>query len=124
MGLKDIAMEYNEAANALADINITVKALASEKDRLKYALINELNTVGLEQIKTNNITFTAKTATQPQAKDWDEIHKWIKANDYMHLLQRRISSVEFRNILEMGDEVPGVEAVDVTTILMKDNNKG
>jgi hypothetical protein len=42
-------------------------------------------------------------------KDWDLVYDYIKTNDSFYLLQKRMSAAAFRELLNLGHEVPGVE---------------
>ncbi len=45
----------------------------------------------------------------PTVKDWDLVYDYIKTNDSFYLLQKRMSAAAFRELLNLGHEVPGVE---------------
>ncbi len=44
----------------------------------------------------------------PTADNWDETYKFIHDNKYYHLLERRLTAVAYRELLERGIQVPGV----------------
>lgn len=44
----------------------------------------------------------------PTADNWDAIYKYIYDNKYFHLLERRLTAVGYRELLERGVQVPGI----------------
>lgn len=44
----------------------------------------------------------------PTADNWDEIYKYIHANKYYHMLERRLTAVAYRELVERGIQVPGI----------------
>ena len=44
----------------------------------------------------------------PTADNWGEIYKYIHANKYYHMLERRLTAVAYRELVERGVQVPGI----------------
>lgn len=43
----------------------------------------------------------------PQVKDWDAFYDFIYQNKYFHLLEKRPAVLAYRELLNIGREVPG-----------------
>lgn len=45
----------------------------------------------------------------PIVEDWAAVHEYIMENNALYLLHRRLSAGPWKELLDMGDTVPGVE---------------
>lgn len=76
---------------------------------LEEQLLDRLDAEGLDKATGSKATVSVSTNTVAQVTDWDELWKFILKNKYTHLLQRRVSDPAYRELLEQGKRVPGVE---------------
>lgn len=97
-------------------LNKRLSDLKGEAKQYEEKLLSNLKVIGLDQVRTEKATFSISTSTQPVAKDWDKIHKWIMDNDALHLLQRRISTGPYGEYLEQGIQIDGVESYEHSVI--------
>jgi len=116
MNLQELADSLFHIKATITELNKEVKDLTEQKTEAERELIDELNKLGLDQIRTDTATYSVKEETVPVAKDWEAIGAWVIKNNAMHLLQRRLSSVSYREFLELGEEIPGTEAFTKSTI--------
>lgn len=121
-----MATDINKLTDDYYEVKTRISALTSEANDLKKTLaeiegelIHSMEDSKLDQVRNANATFSIKTEVLPVAKDWDAIYGYIKENDAFHLLQRRVSSLPYREILSMGDEVPGIERYEATKLTMR-----
>lgn len=73
------------------------------------AILDALDTAGLEHAKINGVSVSISEQQMPNVEDWDKLYKFIKDNDAFYMLQRRVSTGPYREMLTMGEEVPGVQ---------------
>jgi hypothetical protein len=52
----------------------------------------------------------------PTVEDWDAVYKHLLDTKQFELIQRRMSAVAFRELLQMGRSVPGVKATELTKV--------
>lgn len=57
--------------------------------------------------------------TQPSVQDWEALYDYIKENDAFYLLQRKVNSAPYRELLTMGDELAGVQPVTVRKLSVR-----
>lgn len=57
-----------------------------------------------------------KTKTKPRAADWEKVYDFVVEHDRFDLLQRRLSDKAVMDMLEDGEEVPGIERVHVPEV--------
>ena len=46
----------------------------------------------------------------PNVTDWDALNQFILEQGMLVLLQRRVSAAVWKELLELGTEVPGIES--------------
>lgn len=114
--MKELADLLWESKMEIKALNSQVNELKKKRDDYEYRLIQVLNANGIEQIRNDNATFTVKTTINPQATDWEQIHKWVKDNNAFHLLYKQISPTAYREFLELGEEIPGIDSYEKTSI--------
>lgn len=67
---------------------------------------------GLEQSKGKkaSVSFTSTTAAQVEGDEgWTQLYAYIKKTGHFQLLQRRVSDPTYRELLEAGKKVPGLQ---------------
>lgn len=72
-------------------------------------LIERLESEGLDKATGTKASVSLSFTTTGNVEDWDELWTYILKNKYTHLLQRRVSDPAYRELLEAGKKVPGVQ---------------
>lgn len=108
MKLNEIVERLVQIRDTIAELNNAVEELNSERDGLELTLLEKMEELGTIQVATGTYTASKTTRLLPQAEDWGAIEKYVKDNDAFYLYQRRLSPVAYRELLEMGEEVPGI----------------
>lgn len=86
-----------------------LEKVAAERDAIEEQVLAEL-----ERLKTPSAGGKAGGVERaesdvPTAKDWSLIHAYIAKNHAFDLLEKRIALKAWRERLEAGEKVPGVE---------------
>ena len=113
----------NELINKLADTRESINSLdekrkefVQKKMDLESRLVAVMDDQGIERTANDRATISVKTETMPSAEDWDQIYRHILATEQFELLHRRLSAQAFREILALGQTVPGIRSTDVVRI--------
>lgn len=93
------------------------KALSSQlKDKedaikeLDAQLVELMEAAGEERVEIKGgLGVRLSYSTVPNVKDWDAFYAYIKKNNAWYMLERRPSVTGYRDTLEAGKAVPGVE---------------
>ena len=118
-------MEYtlNQLIEQKADVrreidglNKQLKELGARQDELDWALIKKMETEGLSRTSNDSFTVSVKEEVMPQVEDWDAVYQLIQSTGDFALVQRRISAGAYREMLKLGEEVPGIKPVAVRKI--------
>lgn len=86
-----------------------VGEIEAKISELEQQLIERLDAEGLDRATGSKATVSVSTNTVANVTDWDAFWQFILKNKYTHLLQRRVSDPAYRELLEQGKKVPGVE---------------
>lgn len=81
---------------------------AAIKD-LEATVMERLGAEGLEKATGSKATVSISTAVVADVQDWDALWPYIAKNKFFHLIQRRVSDPAYRELIEMGKKVPGVQ---------------
>ena len=83
-------------------------ALKEKASALEIDIIKELKKNKLERADGKTGAVTHKKMIHANVKDWDKFYKYIKKHDAFFLMQKRASDAAYREMIEAGEEVPGV----------------
>lgn len=94
-----------------------VENMKSQETTMRQQIIMELDDIGLAKASGTEATVGITMSIQPEIVDWDEVHKYIREHDRFDLLQKRISVVAWRDLInEEGTLVPGTLVTEVRDI--------
>ena len=113
----------NTLLDELASIRGEIKSLQEQEQVLKLRqndldseIIRKMEDQGLDQIANDVCTVSKKIDVVPTVEDWDVVHQHILDTKQFELLQKRMSATAWRELLQMGQAVPGVKATELTKI--------
>lgn len=84
------------------------KALNEEWEAIEASLMAQMNEQGSTRVATGQGTAILSETIVPQVEDWESFIHWARDNDALHMIQRRVSSPAYREMVESGQEVPGL----------------
>lgn len=116
-----IGARIDELTGLREDIRSLNKTLSEMKDVFntkELELMQLMEETGLDQAKSARTTVSLKKETVGTVEDWDALNKYIIENDALYLLHRRISVAAYRELLEMGTEIPGVKPTELSKLSM------
>lgn len=85
------------------------KELNEEWRSLELEALIRLDDQGMDKASSKRGTISVGENILPQVVDWDAFGEHIIENDALYLLQRRPAAAAYRELLESGETVPGVE---------------
>ena len=86
-----------------------VKEVETTIAALQEQIMERLEAEGLDKASGSKATVSISANTVANVEDWDSFWSYIIKNKYTHLLQRRVSDPAYRELLEQGKRVPGVQ---------------
>ena len=88
--IQRLTQEYD---NATAQIK-------QQQDTIKTAIKDEMLRLGVKSVRTDGGTISLSTKTRYSTEDWDAFKEFIKENDAIELLEKRISQSNMATFLE------------------------
>ena len=83
---------------------------ASERiSELEAQLFEQLEAQGLDKATGSKASVSITTSVVADVQDWDAVWPYIAKTKAWHLVQRRLSDPAYRELLDMGKKVPGVQ---------------
>lgn len=91
------------------ELEAAVKGIEEELAENEQALLAFADELGLDKFAVGKLTFSVSTNVVGNVTDWDQVYAFVKEHDAFHLIQRRLANAAYKEILETGDGLPGVE---------------
>lgn len=76
------------------------KELKEQIETVEAQLLEVCRQTGSESIKTAHGTAMRRVTTRYWTQDWEAMHEFIKENDALHLLEKRIAQTAMKEFLE------------------------
>ncbi len=102
----DKIWELREQKRAL---EAQVTTIETEVADLTGTLSTQLEKEGLAKATGRKASASFSSNTVANVEDWNEFLAYIYKHKFGHLLQRRVSDVAYRELLDQGKKVPGVQ---------------
>ena len=117
------AMSVNELINERADVkgrmdglNKQLKELRAEQDYLDVLLLKKMDAEGVARTANDAASVSINEDTVPDVTDWDALYEHVTSTQDFSLLQRRVSSTAYKELLKMGEQVPGLSPRSVRRV--------
>lgn len=94
--------EKRKVETTLKEVDETIKGIEER-------VMERLGTEGLEKATGSKATVSVTTSVVADVQDWDALWPFIAKNKFWHLVQRRVSDPSYRELLDLGKKVPGVQ---------------
>lgn len=121
MKIGDMIEELHQLRTKIRDDEQKLKELKKEFDEKQWNVVALMEELGLDQAKSNSATVFVAKDVLPTVKDWEKLTDYIKENDAHYLFQKRITQSAWKELIESGETVPGVEPFEQTKLNMRSN---
>lgn len=91
-------------------------AIGDQETLMREHIIATFSKVDIDGAKGKTASCGIVRKNVPSVKDWGVLYEYIRKTKSFDLLQRRVHEGAWRERLENGKGVPGVEAFDVITL--------
>ncbi len=109
INLGDLIEQAHQLREVIRADERKINALKEDFKELSSQIIVQMDEQGAKRIGGLSANVSISETDVPTVKDWDLVYEYIKTNDSFYLLQKRMSAAAFRELLNLGHEVPGVE---------------
>ena len=116
MTIDEMLNELTNVRQDLATLLEQEKELKHTKTMLETQIATSLKEQGIDRVGNDQCTVSLKQEIVPTVDDWDMLHQHIIDTKQFELLQKRMSATAYRELLQMGQAVPGVTSTELTRI--------
>ena len=110
--LEDVIRTYVQLRDQKSDLekalNEQLDPIKKQLEKLESYLLRELTEQGVSSFKTEGGTAFITTREWATGKDWEATLQYIRENDAYDLLERRVSKIAVRTLVDGGTPPPGV----------------
>lgn len=90
------------------DLELQLKQISEEIKEYEWKIIHALQENNVEKASVGGTSVEVKPHTYPKVEDWEKVYDFIKQDDALFLLERRVSVTSYRSYLALGRTVPGI----------------
>lgn len=101
--LEQARLEYER------EVKEKVAEMKAREAEVEAKILDYCETNKVEKISGSTATATFNKNPLPVAKDWDAIYKHIQKTGEFDLLEKRLGKLAYKERLNAGEKVPGVE---------------
>ena len=116
MNQKEMVDRRIELKTELARIAKHEAKIREELRPLEINILKELHASGFDAVKVGDHTISAKTAIYPTIKNREAAMHHIAEHNMWELLPASILATSYRELIKNGEDVPGVESYEKTTL--------
>ena len=116
--LSELGEQLYKVRQDIKQKNEELKQLQSEEDEAECALLEALNTQGLDQIKARDTVFFKSVTTRPSITDYEALSAFVIRRKAPWLFERRVAKGAYEEMKEKlgGKPIPGVVEFESTRI--------
>jgi|TARA_Y100000034_G_scaffold99639_1_gene122550 hypothetical protein len=114
--MDELLTDLTEVRMNLKNLQEKERGFKSRKMELEAKIVSTLKQQGIDRVGNDGCTVSIKEEIVPTVQDWDEVYKYLIQTKQFELIQKRMSATAFRELLQMGMNVPGVKATELTRV--------
>lgn len=108
VNINDLIEKRAEIKRETEQLNVRLKDLKSAQDEIDLALLKKMDAEGLSRTANGDYSVSINEDTVPDVEDWDALYNHIISTRDFSLIQRRVSSTAYKELLKLGEGVPGL----------------
>ena len=116
MNINELIEARSEVKDTIAGLNAQLKDVNKLKEELDYQLLNKLDEQGLSRTANDKASVSINADTVPEVTDWDAFYSYVLEQQDFSLLQRRISSAAYKELLKLSASIPGLQPREIRRI--------
>ena len=108
---------------AIEDLENQVKDIKAKRAQIQNALNEACQKLNVTSLKTSVGTLTRTLKTRYWTTDWPEMYKFLKENDALELMEKRISQSNMKDFVANNPDLspPGLQATSEYSVSIRKN---
>lgn len=88
-----------------------IKTIKAQQEKIVVKMLALCEEQNIDSLRTPAGTISRRVHTSYWPSDWDKMHQFIKENDAIHLLEKRVHGSNMKEFLEANPDVapPGLQ---------------
>ena len=110
---------------SIATLESQISEIKTKRAQVQEALNEACRTLNVTSIKTKAGTLIRKLKTRYWTSDWPEMYKFMKENDALELVEKRIQQSNIKQFIADNPELtpPGLQSTSEYTVSILKNRK-
>jgi hypothetical protein len=108
LSINELIRKRAEIKRDTEKLNSSLKDLKTDQDNVDLALLKKMDAEGLSRTANGDYSVSINEDTVPEVLDWDALYDHVITTRDFSLIQRRISSTAYKELLKLGEGVPGL----------------
>lgn len=114
--INELIDEKKNIKQQMAELNAQLKVLREQESAVDVELLKKLDAEGLSRTANEVASVSINEETVPDVTDWDALYQHVITTGDFSLIQRRVSSTAYRELLKIGEDVPGLQPREIRRI--------
>lgn len=108
MNINDLIEKRAQLKEQQDTLNKELKELRAAQDEIDVQLLKKMDAEGLSRTANQIASVSINEDTVPEVTDWDQVYDHVIQTGDFSLMHRRISSTAYKELLKLGQGVPGL----------------
>ena len=106
-----LAAIYIKMREAIQEKEEEIKSIKAQQEKVTQEMLALCEEQNIDSLRTPAGTISRRVRTSYWPSDWDKMHDFIKENDALHLLEKRVHTSNMKEYLEANPDVapPGLQ---------------
>ena len=109
LNINQLIEKRAEVKQSMEALNRELKDLRQTQDEIDVLLLKKMDAEGLSRTANDKASVSINEDVVPDVTDWDQVYQHITETQDFSLVQRRISSTAYKELLKLGENVPGLQ---------------
>ena len=108
MNINDLIEKRAQLKAQQDTLNKELQQLRAAQDEIDVQLLKKMDAEGLSRTANQIASVSINEDTVPEVTDWDQVYDHVIQTGDFSLMHRRISSTAYKELLKLGQGVPGL----------------
>lgn len=119
---KELIERYQAIKAQRSELTRQDNELKEQLTEIEGRLSVALDELGADSLAVRGLGTVYRTEEiVPTVDDWDTFNSFVRDNDMLYLFQRRLNATAYRELLQQGIEVMGLNPTQITKITVRKN---
>lgn len=119
---KELIERYQAIKAQRSELTRQDNELKEQLTEIEGQLSVALDELGADSLAVRGLGTVYRTEEiVPSVDDWDTFNSFVRDNDMLYLFQRRLNATAYRELLQQGIEVMGLNPTQITKITVRKN---